>query len=93
MKEIIKSLIRFEQKYKVTPIIRFEHESGWECLYITFEKGNTRIYRMFYFVPVGDGSDESFELYNPDFDLAIERAVEELLNAVGKETEDGQGHN
>lgn len=88
MKEIIEALIRFEQKYKVTPFIRFQHEIGCEYVVISFEKGRKRIDRMFYFVPVGDGTDKNFDMYNPEVDVVIEKAIEELLNAVGKETED-----
>lgn len=84
MNEIIKALIRFEQKYKVTPSIRFEHEIGCEYVYITLEKGKKRIDRRFYFVPVGDGTAENFDIYNPCFEIDIEKMVEELLTAVGK---------
>ena len=82
MEEIIKALIRFEQKYKVTPIIRFENESGCEYVYVSFVKGKKRIDRRFYFVPVGDGSEENFDRYNPYFEVDIEKMVEELLLAV-----------
>lgn len=85
MNEIIKALILFEQKYDVEPSIRFEHEIGGEYVYISFEKGKKRIDRRFYFVPIGDDSDKSFELYNPGFNVVIEKTIEELLNAVKKE--------
>lgn len=81
MKEIIKALIRFEWKYKVTPSIYFESGIGCKYVYIRFEKGKKRIDKRFYFVPVGDGSDESFELYNPGFEAVIEKAIEELRSA------------
>lgn len=80
MKEIIKALILFEQKYDVAPSIHFEHECGGEYVYISFEKGKKRIDKRFYFVPIGDDSDKSFELYNSEFDVEIEKAIEELLN-------------
>ena len=80
MKDIIKALILFEQKYKVTPSIRFEHEIGCEYVYVRFEKGKKHIDRRFYFVPVGEGSGENFELYNSCFEVEIEKMIEELLS-------------
>lgn len=82
MNEIIKALIRFEQKYNVTPIIRFEHEIGCEYVYVRFEKGKKRIDRRFYFVPVGDGTEKNFDMYNPCFEIDIEKMIEKLFSEV-----------
>ena len=84
MEEIIKALIRFQRKYKVAPSIRFEPDCGCEFIYIRFENKGKRIEKLFYFVPMGENSVESFENYNPDFEVVIEKAIEELQNAVGK---------
>lgn len=82
MKEIIEALIRFEDKYDITPSIRFEHEIGTEYVCIRLRRKRKCIERAFYFVPIGKDSEESFEMYNPEFDVVIENAIEELLSTT-----------
>lgn len=79
MKEIIKALIRFQQKYKVAPSIRFEPDCGAEYIHIRFENKGKCIDKLFY---MGGMSVESFEQHVPEFDVAIEKAIEELRSAT-----------
>ena len=82
MKEIIEALIRFESKYDITPSIRFDHEIGTEYVYIRLRRKRKCIEKAFYFVPIGKDSEESFEIYNPGFEVEIEKMIEELLSAT-----------
>lgn len=82
MKEIIKALIRFEDKYDITPSIRFENEIGSEFVYIRLRRKRKCIEKAFYFVPIGKDSEESFEIYNPCFEVAIEKMIKGLLSAT-----------
>lgn len=80
MKEIIEALIRFENKYDITPSIRFENEIGAKYVYIRLQRKRRRIEKAFYFVPIGKDSEESFEMYNPCFEAEIEKMIGELLS-------------
>lgn len=82
MKEIIEALIRFVNKYHITPSIRFENEIGAEYVYIRLRRKRKCIERGFYFVPIGKDSEKSFEIYNPGFEIDIENMIEELLSAT-----------
>lgn len=85
MKGIIKALISFEDKYDITPSIRFENEIGSEYVYIRLRRKRKCIEKAFYFVPIGKDSEESFEIYNPCFEVEIEKMIEELLSETERE--------
>jgi hypothetical protein len=78
MQTVIEYLINLIQKYGVRPSIEFECEPGAMWIRIKFSKNKKRITKMFYYVPVGEGTIENFRLYNPDFEFEILEMIDEL---------------
>lgn len=80
MKDIIEKLIEFGMKYNVLPLIDFIPDSGCMWIKIRFQRKDRIIARMFYYVPVGEGTIDNFRRYNEFFDediLDMVRVLEE----------------
>ena len=78
MEEIIEKLIEFGMKTGVIPCIDFKAEPGRMWIKIRFKRKGKYISRLFYYVPVGDGTVDNFRIYNQQFDEEIKAMIERL---------------
>lgn len=82
MKDIIERLIEFGMKYNVLPSIDFEPEPGCMWIKIRFKRKDKVISRIFYYVPVGDGTIDNFRYYNKIFEEEIRFMIEKMEEDV-----------
>ena len=83
MQIVIEKLIEFCAEYKVAPSIRFVPDLGSMFIYIDFDYKGKRISHMFYCTmsPSAEKCIEHFKMYEPTFEIEIERMIKELKDA------------
>ena len=83
MQIVIEKLIEFCNTYKVAPSISFVPDCGSMYIYISFDYRGKRIKHMFYYTMSPNTKDciEHFKMYEPTFEIEIERMIKELKDA------------
>ena len=78
MEDIIEKLIEFGMKYNVLPSIDFKPEPGCMWIKIRFKRKDKVISRIFFYVPVGEGTIDNFRRYNEFFEEEIRVMIENM---------------